>query len=387
MKVVVFANRMPDLCGAFLHDIDLSIELQNRGHSVVFLIIQPLAEGVNGGTYRGFRYMHFTAGGTYLDSSDIWMCPHSPCLPEVRAINRRGYNRPIVGTCHFDGNYNAIRRNINGTWNEFLLFINRTMENNYKTRIRPWPSIISRTEVIRPIMHRNKIVIDEPFSGDCITLVNANINKGVRQFMEIAKNMPDRNFLAVRPYYGELGSPTDSPSNIEWVAFDDDIRNILKRTRVLLVPSYYESFGRIAVEAMINGIPVLYSKPALKPTYEGGSTEGMREWLGDAGIEADRENPMEWVSKIIELDDVEVYASRSQKVRSHIDGMNLFTEASRIANLVESFSRENPVSVRSTTAARQPEESRPQEVARPREPPRDQAVNVGLANGRLRIRR
>ena len=55
MKVLFFAGRMPDLCGAFLHDIDLGIELQKRGHEVTFMALEVPKEGVNGGMYRGYR--------------------------------------------------------------------------------------------------------------------------------------------------------------------------------------------------------------------------------------------------------------------------------------------------------------------------------------------
>ena len=78
MKIVFFATRMPDLCGAFLHDIDLGIELQSRGHSVVWMTLDKPPQGVQGGTYRGFRFMHFTAGFNYLNESQVWICPHAP---------------------------------------------------------------------------------------------------------------------------------------------------------------------------------------------------------------------------------------------------------------------------------------------------------------------
>ena len=159
MKVLFFANRMPDLCGAFLHDIDLAIELQKRGHMIVFLTIKVPKEGYSGGEYRGFRFLHYTAASSFLDTSNVWICPHSPILPDVRKINSRGYFRPIVATCHFDGNYDAIRINGKNDWSELLLFINSIMEVQYRKNIVPWPSQISQTETIRPLMHRNKIEI------------------------------------------------------------------------------------------------------------------------------------------------------------------------------------------------------------------------------------
>jgi glycosyltransferase involved in cell wall biosynthesis len=376
---------MPDLCGAFLHDIDLAIELEKRGHEVAFMSLEVPKEGVSGGTYRGFKYMHFSAGSKYLDVSEAWICPHAPALPEVRKLNARGYNRPILATCHYDGNYLAITRNNPGRriqWVEMFMFINSIMEPNYRKNVNPWPPNVVRTAVVRPLIHENKIRIDEPFQGDCITLVNANQNKGVAQFIALANRMPNQKFLGVIPYYGELKLPP-SPDNIEWIPFDDDIRTILKRTRILVMPSYYESFGRIAVEAMYNGIPVLYSKPIAKAKYPGGSTEGVEAWISPAGIPCDRENVEEWASAVMSLEDEETYAARSSLVRAHIQGMNLFTEGARIAGLVEQFVRDYPVKIQTPQQQQQQQEQPQQTAAKIVQP----VGRVGFSNGRLRIQR
>jgi glycosyltransferase involved in cell wall biosynthesis len=387
MRLVFFAGRMPDLCGAFLHDIDLAIELEKRGHDVVFMVFELPKVGVNGGTYRGFKYMHFTSGARYLDVSEGWICPHAPSLPEVRKLNARGYNRPILATCHYDGNYLAIVKNNPGRrvqWVEMLMFINSIMEPNYRKNVVPWPPNIVRTAVIRPLMHENKIRIDEEFKGDCITLVNANQNKGVTQFIAMAHRMPERKFLGVIPYYGELSVPP-APSNIEWIPFDDDIRNILKRTRILVMPSYYESFGRIAVEAMYNGIPVIYSKPSSKPNRVSGTTEGVEGWISPAGISCERENIDEWASAISALDNEDTYAERALVSQRHITGMNLFTEGTRIAELVEQFVRDYPVKIQTPQQQQIIAESQlpPQTATRIVQP----EGRVGFSSGRLRIQR
>jgi glycosyltransferase involved in cell wall biosynthesis len=257
------------------------------------------------------------------------------------------------------------------------------MEPNYKKNVQPWPPNIMRTAVVRPLLHEYKIKMDEPFRGNCITLVNANQNKGVAQFIDMAKRMPDRQFLGVIPYYGELTLPP-APNNIEWIPFDDDVRNILKRTRVLVVPSYYESFGRIAFEAMYNGIPVLYSKPTPKSKFPGGSTEGMEEWIKPAGISCDREKIGEWEAAITILDDETSYVAKSEEVRAHVQAMNLFSEGSRIAGLVEQFVRDYPVKIQTPQQQSQLQLQTPQQTATKIVQPEGR---VGFSNGRLRIQR
>ena len=388
MRIVFFAGRMPDLCGAFFHDIDLATELQRRGHEVMFMaILEVPKEGVNGGFYRGFRYMHYSAGGKYLDASEGWICPHFPSLPEVRRLNNRGYNRPILTTCHYDGSYPALIKNNPGRnirWVEMVMFINSNMESSFRKNVNPWPPNVLQTSVVRPLMHEEKLRIDEPFKGDCITLINANENKGVKQFIEMAKRMPNRKFLAVKPYYGDL-SPMTVPNNVELISFDDDIRNVLKRTRILLLPSYYESFGRVAVEAMYNGIPVIYSRPITNSKYPGGSTEGVEEWIKPAGISCEREDIHEWTNLIASLDDETVYSERSEIVKQHIRTMNLFTESSRVAILIEQFIRENPVKVQTPQSKKEELlQQMPQQTAAKIVQP---VGRVGFSSGRLRIQR
>jgi glycosyltransferase involved in cell wall biosynthesis len=394
MKILFFAGRMPDLCGAFLHDIDLGIELQKRGHDVAFMSLEVPKEGVNGGVYRGFRFMHYTANSTYLDSSQVWICPHSPALPEVRRINSRGYNRPIIATCHFDGNYQAIIRNNPGRiirWSEMLMFVNTIMEANYRRNIVPWPPNISRTATVRPILHESKIAITEPFQGEYITLVNANNNKGVVQFVAIADAMPERKFLAVTAYYGGFVDqytppPVPAHNNVKWVPFDEDIRVILKETRILLMPSYYESFGRIGVEAMYNGIPVIYSKPDPKPKTPGGSSEGLNAWISPIGIPCVRDDINGWIDAIKSLDDELAYTSKSDASKAHIRAMDLFTEPKRIADVVESFTREHPVQIRVVQSQSQLQQAdQPlREMSAAQIP---EGAGLGFSNGRLRIRR
>jgi glycosyltransferase involved in cell wall biosynthesis len=95
-----------------------------------------------------------------------------------------------------------------------------------------------------------------------ITLINPSVIKGIDIFIELAKRFPDECFCAV-PTWG--ATTTDlaqlrEATNVQIVPSCDDVGNVYRRTKVLLVPSLWdECFGRVVIEAMLYGIPVLAS--------------------------------------------------------------------------------------------------------------------------------
>jgi glycosyltransferase involved in cell wall biosynthesis len=134
--------------------------------------------------------------------------------------------------------------------------------------------------------------------GSKLTLVNLFERKGSLTFQAIARLMPERDFLGVEGSYGK--QEKSLLKNIEYMENTPDMKKVYSKTRILLMPSLYESYGRTAVEAMASGIPVIACP-----------TPGLKECLGEAGIFAD--SVEEWVSKIKELDDEEVYKEASVK--------------------------------------------------------------------------
>lgn len=110
--------------------------------------------------------------------------------------------------------------------------------------------------------------------GKAVTLINLWRNKGVPLFYELARRNPDIDFLGVIGGY-ETQVIEDLP-NVTILENQEDIREAYKRTKVLLMPSAYESYGRVALEAAASGIPTIAS-----PTL------GLREALGEAGTYVD----------------------------------------------------------------------------------------------------
>lgn len=157
---------------------------------------------------------------------------------------------------------------------------------------------ICNTNWLRKALRLGGIVVHPPVwpehhkttPGDCITLVNLIREKGADTFYALAKRMPDRKFLGVKGGYGK--QIIKRRDNVEIIDNTPDMkRDVWSRTGVLLMPSHYESYGMVAVEAACSGIPVLYHP-----------TAGLKEAMDGAGIGIHRSLVVDWESAIRSLD-------------------------------------------------------------------------------------
>lgn len=122
-----------------------------------------------------------------------------------------------------------------------------------------------------------------------VTLINLNANKGGDVLYKIAKEMPDVEFLGVKGGYDGQIMKKGLP-NLTYMDNTSYIQSVYAKTDILLVPSKEESWGRVAVEAMSSGIPVI-AHP----------TPGLLESCDSAGIFCDRNNISAWVREIRKL--------------------------------------------------------------------------------------
>jgi hypothetical protein len=141
--------------------------------------------------------------------------------------------------------------------------------------------------------------------GSANTLVGLSERKGARTFYTLARRLPDREFLGVRGGWGEQIVPETLPANVRIARNTPDMRAVYAQTRVLLVPSSHESFGRVCLEAGCSGIPVI-AHPS----------PGVREALGPVGLYADRDDPDQWVAHLERLDAPAYYAQQSELIRT-----------------------------------------------------------------------
>lgn len=121
-----------------------------------------------------------------------------------------------------------------------------------------------------------------------VLLVNPSLAKGAGVVIQLAMALetrrPDIVFEVVESrgnWHGlvqqvsaAMGQPRESLNNVIVTPNTDDMRPIYGRARLLLAPSlWWESFGRVAAEAMMNGIPALVTNRG-----------GLPEVIGDGGI-------------------------------------------------------------------------------------------------------
>ena len=70
--------------------------------------------------------------------------------------------------------------------------------------------------------------------------------------------MPRHKFLAVKGAYGQQVVPDVVPPNVDVIENAPGVRDrVLARTRVLIQPSEYESWGMASGEAAASGVPVV----------------------------------------------------------------------------------------------------------------------------------
>lgn len=173
-----------------------------------------------------------------------------------------------------------------------------------------------------PVDYRKYESDHDPIDNPYITLINLNENKGGKILYDIARAMPDRMFLAVEGAYDP--QIKEQLPNVHIMGHTTDIMQVYRQTRILLMPSEYESWGMTATEAMSSGIPVICT-----PTF------GLKENCGDAAVyvgkepiirpgnEKDKQAPKvtgrddigAWVREIKKLDKKKNYLSLSKLSR------------------------------------------------------------------------
>lgn len=183
--------------------------------------------------------------------------------------------------------------------------------------------------------HRSLVVHPPVFPQMCeqgfrtenrVTLVNLNRDKGGEIFYQLAKELPGVGFLGVVGAHGAQVILKSLPNVSIQKHTTDMCTDVWSKTAICIMPSIYESYGMVGLEAASLGIPVLAAP-----------TSGLKESLGAAGWFIPRENIQEYAEAIrLLLYDSRVYDERSMLMMTRFGEID---PAGELATLVETVER------------------------------------------------
>ena len=183
---------------------------------------------------------------------------------------------------------------------------------------------VFNTQWVKKALGRPGIVVRPPLEperhevsakGENVTMVNLQENKGVNTFAAVAELLPEIPFLGVLGTHGTQEPPY--LPNVRIHPVTQDMREVWSQTKVVIMASGYESYGMVAAEACLNGIPVL-AHP----------TPGLVECLGGAGLFIDRDDYEGYARTVsLLLTDQNAYSERSDLAR--LRGRELVAQSQR----------------------------------------------------------
>jgi glycosyltransferase involved in cell wall biosynthesis len=217
---------------------------------------------------------------------------------------------------------------------------------NTETSAKQWGE--PRAIVLHPPI--SKLPTKTFSNGDAYTCLSSLVNKGVEVMLSLAEMYPDKRFIIVRspaePTHGirNLEERAARLPNVELHPRVDpkDVYKYLEQTRVLIVPSRYETYGMSAIEAAGYGIPTVHV-----------DTPHVREGIGDAavlvpGLDTQRTaNGIELIEK-----DYEKYSLNS-RTRAEFLASRQEVELEKFSDFINNAKkpRENAIRKRSVTRA------------------------------------
>jgi glycosyltransferase involved in cell wall biosynthesis len=159
-----------------------------------------------------------------------------------------------------------------------------------------------------------------------VTMINFRQEKGSELFKELARVMPGKKFLAINSWQTFNKGEKKQQANLYIEGPYEDVREVYKKTQILLVPSFGEEiFARVILEAMINGIPVI-----------GSNVGGISEALGQNGVLInDFNNINSWKNALRKFEDPSYYLEMSEKALRQAEGYSLENEYEQILSAMK----------------------------------------------------
>lgn len=238
-----------------LHDIMRM--LRHEGHSTTALLSKPHKNGSGPYLLDGVKVQNHSSKQDpehWFPTADI-ILSHLECAARSGLVGRK-YNKPVGHLIHNDQPYCITQAE---RYADFLVLNTHWVEDQYSHIDVPWV-------VLHPIIDPNRYKVNS--SRQYITLINLSdgtdnrlsYDKGAHTFYEMARRFPNEQFLGVKGAYGY--QLIKDLKNVTFMEHANNILEVYRKSKVVLVPSKYESFGRVPVEAAASGIPSVVTRTA-----------------------------------------------------------------------------------------------------------------------------
>ena len=144
----------------------------------------------------------------------------------------------------------------------------------------------------------------------------------------VGERFKDRPFLFVEGFFDPQahGISLVRTGNLVHARSSPDVSTIYDMTNLLIIPSQWEEpFGRVALEAMYNGIPVIASR-----------TGGLTESVGEGGLLIDDFTNVEsWAEAIESLDNPKERKRLIEAGREHVKQFSLDRETDKLMEILK----------------------------------------------------
>ena len=264
------------LLGAELMTSELLSALAARGHECAVATIADTEPYVHGGVRVAPRMVDLLS--TESDRPDVFVT--HPELAEFNFHRAKGLGAKTVGVVH-----NLRDQTLRGIeQHPFDLLVANADETKAALAERGFASVVVRPPTI---LHKPPAA---PLPRRFVTLVNMTPDKGGHVFYRLADELPHLHFLGVLGGYG--GQVIEERPNVTLTSQTINMGMIYALSRVVILPSKHETWGRVGCEAMAAGVPVIAS-----------DLPGLRESLGDGAILLPLEDEARWAGVLSSLDD------------------------------------------------------------------------------------
>lgn len=271
----------------FLHSI---LKELATVHDVTVLVTASAGEDTE---IDGVKVRYRLNSGVNPPLADLYITHFQNTAAVVRAAHRN--KKPVMLVVHNDRP--ATKHQVSNLQRQdYVIFNSEWVKKSMNTD--------ARSLVHHPALDKDKVAKK---TGNHITLINLTPAKGSNTFYEMARRFPDEKFLAVGGGYWQSTQVKESLPNVTWQENTPDMAGVYAKSKIVLMPSEYESFGMVAREAGASGIPVICTP-----------TPGLKENLGDAGIYADYDDFDAYEREIRTLLDKTVYKKASEKIKKHV---------------------------------------------------------------------